>query len=249
MNDRKLKRALRNTVVSAPVLFLIGIILFCTDFFLSQPLYALLIDNPVLGKVLALGMATLFSVLPKVTGKLLVQRRSWLIGIAFTLALGLLAFIYIGQSEVALQKANDPLEMLLNPDSTTETGTQKHVIATGLIGLLYGFSVFLSYLYYADAKAFEGTDKSLTMSRLWRALQYRLLLLKGRFDRAFGKPKIIAEGRVNDHLISLEREEREQQNKLARMEHEYRYELDMLKNARARIRLAIETAYLKKIRI
>ncbi|MDW3210282.1 MAG: hypothetical protein R8N23_10470 [Reichenbachiella sp.] len=244
MIDSKLKNALKDFIVSWPVLFLVSVILFVTDYTLSKPLYTLVLDMPVLGNILALGMATLFSVLPKVTGKLLVKKRYDLIVIAFILGLGLLSFIYVGQAEVARQEAADPLTFYLDPDSAPRRESQKHIIATGLITLLYGFAVFLSYLYYSDAKNFQPLRSRLSMSELWRAFQYRVLLLKGRFERANAKPTITAEGRVTDHLNSLEKEARELEKKLARMEHDYKYELDMHKNARLRITQAIEIAYI-----
>ncbi|MAE86214.1 MAG: hypothetical protein CMB80_26000 [Flammeovirgaceae bacterium] len=245
-NDNKIKNALKDYIVSWPVLLLVSVILFITDFILSKPLYTLVLDMPAFGNVLALGMATLFSVLPKVTGKLLTmtQKRHDLIVFAFLLGLGLLSLIYVGQAEVARQETADPLTFYLDPDTAPRHESQQHIIATTLISLLYGFAVWLSVIYYADTRDFKSTGMGLLMSKLWRWFQYRLLLAKGRFERANAKPTITAEGRVTDHLNALEKEARELEKKLTRMEHDYKYELDMHKNARARIILAIEIAYI-----
>lgn len=237
-------KALRHFLVSQKMLLLISAILFLTESTLSRPLYIDVLGlGELLGSVLALGMAVLFALLPKVAAKLFAKDNYRLGLIAIFCGLGLLAFIYIGQSEVAWQLANDPLANLLEVKTDTESESSLHVVATGLIALLYACSVFLSYLYYRDEADFHKTDLALSMSKIGRAIRYKLTPLFGRFIRAEAKPKIIAEGRVNEYIKELENKESRLEQELALKKAARNYELAVLNNARNRIIHAIETAY------
>lgn len=244
INDKRIKKALTHFLVSQKMLFLISAILFVTESTLSRPLYINVLGlGELLGSVLALGMAVLFAFLPKVAAKLFAQKNYGLGLVAICCGLGLLSFIYIGQAEVARQLANDPLPAILEVETDTETKSNLHVVATSLIALLYMCSVFLGYLFYRDESEFHDTKFGLSMSKLGRAFQYKLLPLFGRFQRAEAKPKIIAEGRVNEHIKELENKESELQHELDLKKAARNFELAVLTNARNRISHAIETAY------
>ncbi|MER3329381.1 MAG: hypothetical protein RIF34_07380, partial [Candidatus Kapaibacterium sp.] len=127
-------------------------------------------------------MATIFAVLPKVIAKLLTIKWYGLAVMAILLSAGLLVFIYVGQREVSIQKAADPLKMLVQGNEEIDTESQVHVIVTSLIGLLFSISTLLSYLYYMSNKDFKPMNFKLLMSKLWRVLQYKLLIVRGRFE-------------------------------------------------------------------
>lgn len=242
INDNKLMKVLKSYVVSRHTLLLISLILFVSDFFLSKPLYAMVLDmGDHLGAILALGMAALFAVLPKTTAKLLAKKDYGLAFAGIVCGVGLLSFIYVGQSEVASQKADDPLNLVL--EDSIETGSHAHIVATGLVALLYNCALFISFLYYRDNEAFRPTFLRLSMSELGRAFQYSLIPLRGRYKRASARPANIAEGRVNDFARELGQKERELQSRLYEQESNRNYEQAVLDNARKRIRAAIEAAY------
>ena len=197
----------------------------------------------LLGDILALGMATLFFQLPKVAAKLFAKGQKPLGLVAVACGIGLLTFIYVGQSEVAWQKANDPLSIIMAEGKQIENHSNIHIVATSLIGLLYGCALLLSYLYYSDKKNNRPLDSELAMSSLGRELQERLLPLRGLFQRASAKPKNMAEARVSEYIQTLEEKERILQDTLIQQENARDYELAALENARKRIKLAIRTAY------
>lgn len=245
INNAKLKSILKDYVVTRQTLMLITIALYVTDFSLSKPLYIMVLDmGDLLGHILALGMATLFCILPKVTAKLFAKKgKSRKLGfLAIICGLGLLSFIYIGQSEVVRQEANDPLNMLVN-NSADHGESKTHIVATGLIGLLYTCAVFLSYIYYSDETKFRPKAFSLSMSKLARVFKHELQILQGLFDRAKEKPGLTASGKVNEYIRTLEKRERELEDKLFRQENARDYELATFENAKARITAAIKVAY------
>ena len=244
INENKIRKILKDYVVSWEVLTLIGIILFGSDFILSKPVYIILLDTGVVvGNLLAMGMATLFTVLPKVAAKLMAKKRFGLSIIAIICGLGLLSFIYVGQVEVARHNAANPLNTFMAADIDTEAESNIHIVATSLIALLYVIGTFLSYLFYSDQTKFGPMGFRLSMSKLGRVFQYRLLRLKGHYERALAKPKTIAEAKVYGQIQSLERRERELVSKLCKQESDRNYELAVLDNARKRIEAAIRTAY------
>jgi len=242
INDNKLSRILKNYVVSWQTLLLISLILFVSDFFLSKPLYVMVLDmGEPLGDVLALGMAALFAVLPKITSKLLAKKDYGLSFMGIVCGIGLLSFIYVGQSEVVRKKTDDPLNLVLA--DSVEIGSHAHIVATSLVALLYTCALFISFLYYRDNEAFRPTFLRLSMSKLGRAFQYALTPLRGRYKRAAARPENIAEGHVNDFARELGKKERELQSRLYEQESNRNYELAVLDNARKRIKTTIEAAY------
>lgn len=242
VNDNKLKNLLEDYVVSWPVLLLISIILFGSDFILSRPVYITLLDTgELVGNFLALGMATLFTVLPKVIAKLFAKESYPLGSFAILLGIGLLAFIFIGQKEVAEQI--DPIETFLASDTGVEIESNTHFVATALVTLLFTIGTFLSYLFYSDRAKDKPMIFKLAMSKLARLFQFNLLILRGFFKRAESKPRIGAESKVNDKLEEMEKEVRELQLSLDRKQADLKHDLDKHNNRKERIKAAIEAAY------
>lgn len=249
MNDGKIKRTIKDYIVSWQTLFLISVILFCVDWSLSRPLYTMVLDMPGLGNILACGMATLMAILPKVTAKLLVGKRHGLALLAMLLGIGLMSFLFVGQKEVAAQNAQDPLAGVYMMDAEVAADASQsntHIVATGLVALLYSIATFIGYLYYADEKRPKPTGYQLSMSKLGREFQYRLLLLKGRFQRAFAKPTQTAEARVIEVMQKLETDLKKYKRELIKLEGRRAYDFQGLANAKARVLAGIRTTFSQK---
>lgn len=246
-NQKTISKIVKDHLISKPMIVLVGLILYMTDFTQGKPLYTMVLGlGDELGTVLALGMATLFAILPKKTGQLLTRQgheKSALV--AFTLGIGLLSFIYIGQAEVVRQEANDPLKMLLaDPEILdSESESKRHLISTGLIALLYCFATFISYLYYSDIKRGKPLNNWMSISAVRRSIQFLIDPLQKRLARLTAQPAITAESRVKDYIQSLEARERELERNLVKQEGALNYELAVLENARASVEAAIQSAY------
>ncbi len=244
INDIRLKQILRETIISWPVVVLISVILLGIEFSLSRPLYETLLDMGVLmGGILAFAMSILLMVLSKVTAKLLVKKDRLSSFFAGIISSGFLYFIFTAQKAVALERQNDPLNMLMTASNDSMAESNIHLVATGMVVLVYSCSVFLNFLYYRDHKADKNMLFQLAMSKLWRLFEYHLLLLRGKFQRTSAKPKIIAERKVYDFIRDKQVEEQGLVSKLSELKGKRDYELAELDNARKRIRTAIKAAY------
>ncbi|AXG72979.1 hypothetical protein DVK85_01510 [Flavobacterium arcticum] len=89
---------LKNFIISKKVLFLLTLALFVIDFSLSKPIYVNVLDMPELGVPIAAVFAFIISLLPKVTAKLLAKKQYILSVIAILFGIGLMAFIYVGNT-------------------------------------------------------------------------------------------------------------------------------------------------------
>ncbi|MFY0689075.1 MAG: hypothetical protein JXQ90_18030 [Cyclobacteriaceae bacterium] len=243
MKNDRIKKILSEYVVSWPTLVLIASILVGVDFSLSQPLYTMVLDMPAIGNILAFGMALLFGILPKVTAKLLAKKSYGLAVFSMVIGLGLLSFIFLGQKEAALQREQNPLRVVMASNTEVSLESSTHVVATFLMGLLYSTAIFLGFLYYSVERNFKPTWFQLSMSQLGREFQYRLLLLKGQFDRASAKPGKKAEAIVGERLRTLETNLKGYKRKLDKLEGQRNYDLQVLANAKARVMAVIYTAY------
>lgn len=241
-NNPAVTRIFKDFVVPQRTLVLISTILFVSDFFLSKPLYIMVLDvGELLGALLALGMATLFAVLPKVAAKLLVRQQYGLSAIAILCGLGLISFIYLGQMEVAHQKANDPLAGLLGTE--VQEASSFHLVATALVALLYVCATFLSFLYFADYKGFKPKQDRAYANWLSRLFQWQAHLLQGQYDRALLKPTLLAEQRVDAHIQTLEEKEAKLSSTLHKLKANYRFDQQSFENAQKRLEAAIWAAY------
>lgn len=240
---------LRDYILSPWVLMVLTTITFGTEFFVSSPAYIVMLDMGVIpGNALALGMATLFVALPKISAQLFVREKIGLGVLGILCGVGLMFIAYMGQKAVAAKKANNVMDIILaggasiEPSSSTEIG-HVHLTATGLLALLFTCSLFLSYVFYRDEAKFKPTKRRLIFSRLLRIFEQKHIPLLGRFERAEDNPLLVAQGRVNARIADLEEEELRLQRKLDITKGHKRYELEALGNLRARIGMAIQTAY------
>ncbi|MEP1782120.1 hypothetical protein [Reichenbachiella sp.] len=248
MKDNMIKKILKDQVVSLFTLILISVILFAVDWSLSTPLYTLVLDMPGLGNGLAFGMAVLMGTLPKITAKLLAsenKKRQPLALIAIALSIGLICFIFFGQKEVTIQGPQNPLTSFLAGEQELSDAPEsnRHIIATALVTLLYSIATFIGYLYYSDETRFKPTGYRLSMSKLSRSFRYQLTIAKGRFDRALSKLTTMAEAPVNKRIYRLETNLKKYKRELDKYEQQQNYELQGIENAKARVKAAIKTIY------
>jgi len=245
---RKLISLIKDTPVALWLMGVMSLILWGGDYLLSKQVYQLIFEVPWQASLLAAGIATLFAILPKLTGLLFAKGRYWigLLGVLSTLIL--LAILYFGQGEVLSQRANDPLDALMSGGETvSDVGSSKvHLLATGLLTVLYIFSLFISYLYFSAKRDFLPVAKDLRQNSILRALGAEITLAVGRITRLKSKPRLTAETIVHQNIHELEEKLHRQNIDLARQEVMKEVDMAFLNNAKARAILAIHIAYLTK---
>ncbi len=247
--NSELIKVLKDYNLSQWILFALSGIMLGTEFTVSSPAYTEMLGmGLILGYALAFGMAILFAALPKITAKLFVKKRIKLGMVGVLCAAGLLFIAYLGQKAVAIEQSNNVLDIYLagtigvESNSSSEIG-QEHLIATGLLALLFNCSLFLSYVFYKDEAEFKPTEQKLIFSRLRRTIDYLLIPLQGRCERAEANPLRIAEDKVSAKIADLEHEKLRLQRELDITLGRKNYELKALSNLRNRIIAVIEIAY------
>ena len=248
VRDIKIQNTLKDYTINKQFLILLSLVLFGLDFALSRPLYVIVLDLAVIGNLLAMAMAFVIALLPKITAKLLASKQYLLVCIALLFGAGLIFFIYVGQYEVALQAANDPLSAILDDGvSGSETKSNRHIIATGLIALLYCISIFMSYLFHRDDK--RGNPKAgrtYRASLLSQALSGNLNVLQARLDRKEKLCTNMAEAKVHKEIDACNETIFEQKKKITKENTNYNNQLAVLKNIEDQIKGYIENVYHKK---
>ncbi len=215
------------------------------EYEVAQAFYIYVLGLAELAPLLSLSMASIYGILSHTASILLAKRQKREFAITVIFYLVLMVFAFFGLEAAAIEKANDPLNILLG-DTQDVSLNNTHYIITGLAISLWSISVLLGYLRAKGKEDIRHIKDDLEMSTLLRESEYQIDLKEGevarakvRLDNAAAEPVYGRIQNLEDNLNSYKRTEH-------RLNSEKNYKLQSLELTYRQVRAAIKAVYAKK---
>ena len=248
MKTNKLLTLIRDHVVSLRAEILIGVLLFCVDFTVGQPLWRDVLEAGVMSPLLSGGMALLFFEQARFCGKLLARDKKAPFAAGIIL-FGLLQFpIFTGQELAGKQKNIEPLESFFADESDLpdETENIRHFIALCLTTSLFGLGVLISFLREQGNKNSKDIELVMEHSAQEQKLNSETIMAEGELERAEQQPDKLAQDQVNGRLEEHDEAISEYELSQQKLEGELAYAEKYYDILRSQTIAAIQAVYSKK---